>query len=260
VKFLRKLKYWLNPVQVFDLAITGPDLGLQLFQRFEKFRIIVFGGDGSVGWVLSAVDRFNLHSKTMLGVVPLGTGNDMARVMGWGATFNDEEKLPLILREMEFSSFHLLDRWSIQYSRGDVDMSPIAEASSPIPPKVYRSPLLLPRTLEEPPPLPGPHPSSAPDNDPPYSPVNIGEVFEADSIDRTGLEVCQLSDPAQLCELPSPADSSPETDGTITTTTSGSVGSFDLIVSDLTQILCSRDEATVISSAQSVPFPLRVLL
>ena len=36
---------------------------LQLFQRFEKFRIIVFGGDGSVGWVLSAVDRFNLHSK-----------------------------------------------------------------------------------------------------------------------------------------------------------------------------------------------------
>ena len=66
----------------------------------------------------------------MLGVVPLGTGNDMARVMGWGATFNDEEKLPLILREMEFSSFHLLDRWSIQYSRGDVDMSPIAEASS----------------------------------------------------------------------------------------------------------------------------------
>jgi hypothetical protein len=252
VKFLRKLKYWLNPVQVFDLAITGPDLGLQLFQRFEKFRIIVFGGDGSVGWVLSAVDRFNLHSKTMLGVVPLGTGNDMARVMGWGATFNDEEKLPLILREMEFSSFHLLDRWSIQYSRGDVDMSPIAEASSPIPPKVYRSPLLLPRTLEEPPPLPGPHPSSAPDNDPPYSPVNIGEVFEADSIDRTGLEVCQLSDPAQLCELPSPADSSPETDGTITTTTSGSVGSFDLIVSDLTQILCSRDEATVISSAQRV--------
>ena len=233
----------------------------------------------------------------MLGVVPLGTGNDMARVMGWGATFNDEEKLPLILREMEFSSFHLLDRWSIQYSRGDVDMSPIAEASSvrergerarrereerergertcsivgvtyymkmltvhsqPIPPKAYRSPLLLPRTLEEPPPLPGPHPTSAPDNDPPYSPVNIGEVFEADSIDRTGLEVCQLSDPAQLCELPSPADSSPETDGTITTTTSGSVGSFDLIVSDLTQILCSRDEATVISSAQSVPFPLRV--
>ena len=66
----------------------------------------------------------------MLGVVPLGTGNDMARVMGWGAQFNDEEKLPMILREMEFSSFHLVDRWSIQYSRCDVDMSPIAEATA----------------------------------------------------------------------------------------------------------------------------------
>lgn len=27
VKFLRRLKFWLNPAQVFDLAITGPDLG-----------------------------------------------------------------------------------------------------------------------------------------------------------------------------------------------------------------------------------------
>lgn len=27
VKFLRRLKFWLNPTQVFDLAITGPDLG-----------------------------------------------------------------------------------------------------------------------------------------------------------------------------------------------------------------------------------------
>ena len=54
----------------------------------------------------------------------------MARVMGWGSQFNDEEKLPAVLREMEYSSFHLLDRWSIQYSRRDVDMSPIAEAST----------------------------------------------------------------------------------------------------------------------------------
>ncbi len=27
VKFLRRLKFWLNPAQVFDLAISGPDLG-----------------------------------------------------------------------------------------------------------------------------------------------------------------------------------------------------------------------------------------
>ena len=38
------------------------------------------------------------------------------------------------------------------------------------------------------------------------------------------------------------------------TTTSGSLESFDVIVSDLTQILCSEDEATVIASAQSVHY------
>ena len=27
VKFIRRLKYWLNPAQVFDLAISGPELG-----------------------------------------------------------------------------------------------------------------------------------------------------------------------------------------------------------------------------------------
>ena len=42
---------------------------LQLFQRFEKFRIIVFGGDGSIGWVLSAVDKFNLNSKVRIYIV-----------------------------------------------------------------------------------------------------------------------------------------------------------------------------------------------
>ena len=49
-------------VHVFD-CVTFAFYRLQLFQRFEKFRIIVFGGDGSIGWVLSAVDKFNLHSK-----------------------------------------------------------------------------------------------------------------------------------------------------------------------------------------------------
>ena len=48
--------------------------------------------------------------------MPLGTGNDMARVLGWGAQATDEEKIPQILAEMEQSSFKLLDRWSVHFS------------------------------------------------------------------------------------------------------------------------------------------------
>ena len=65
----------------------------------------------------------------MIGVVPLGTGNDMARVLGWGAQCHDDEKIPTILSEMEQSSFKLMDRWSIQYSpESDLDISSIITA------------------------------------------------------------------------------------------------------------------------------------
>lgn len=39
---------------------------LQLFQRLDKFRVIIFGGDGSIGWVLSAIDKLHLHSKVII--------------------------------------------------------------------------------------------------------------------------------------------------------------------------------------------------
>uniref|UniRef100_A0A672L9R0 Diacylglycerol kinase n=1 Tax=Sinocyclocheilus grahami TaxID=75366 RepID=A0A672L9R0_SINGR len=48
VKFLRRFKQLLNPAQVFDLVNGGPHLGLRLFQKFDNFRILVCGGDGSV--------------------------------------------------------------------------------------------------------------------------------------------------------------------------------------------------------------------
>lgn len=60
VKFLRRFKQILNPAQVFDLVSAGPGLGLRLFRHFEPFRILVCSGDGSVGWVLSEIDRMDM--------------------------------------------------------------------------------------------------------------------------------------------------------------------------------------------------------
>ncbi|XP_063061525.1 diacylglycerol kinase delta-like isoform X2 [Engraulis encrasicolus] len=132
VKFLRRFKQLLNPAQVFDLMNGGPHLGLRLFQKFDTFRILVCGGDGSVGWVLSEIDMLTLHkqcyrdtdggrfghqsqslTQCQLGVLPLGTGNDLARVLGWGSACDDDTQLPQILEKLERASTKMLDRWSI---------------------------------------------------------------------------------------------------------------------------------------------------
>uniref|UniRef100_A0A8C6TP32 Diacylglycerol kinase n=1 Tax=Neogobius melanostomus TaxID=47308 RepID=A0A8C6TP32_9GOBI len=111
VKFLRKFKQLLNPAQVFDLMNGGPELGLRLFTRFATFRILVCGGDGSVGWVLSELDKLNLHKQCQLGVLPLGTGNDLARVLGWGGLCDDDAQLLQILEKLERATTKMLDRF-----------------------------------------------------------------------------------------------------------------------------------------------------
>ncbi|XP_071838981.1 diacylglycerol kinase delta-like isoform X3 [Apostichopus japonicus] len=113
VKFLRRFRQLLNPVQVFDLMNGGPYMGLRLFQNFTTFRILVCGGDGSIGWVLSHIDKMDLHKQCQIGVLPLGTGNDLARVLGWGTTCDDDAILPAILEKLERASTKMLDRWSL---------------------------------------------------------------------------------------------------------------------------------------------------
>ena len=91
-------------------------------------------------------------------------------------------------------------------------------------------------------PLPGPHGNVAADNED-DSLVNGGVV-----LDNSGLEVCRLvPEEDRDIELlpPVPSDSGTE-QGPGTET----LEPFNAIVSDLTQILCSHDEAVVIASAQ----------
>ncbi|XP_015431327.1 PREDICTED: diacylglycerol kinase eta [Dufourea novaeangliae] len=114
VKFLRRFKQLLNPAQVFDLIKGGPGPGLRLFRHFDPFRILVCSGDGSVGWVLSEIDRLGMHTKQcQVGVLPLGTGNDLARVLGWGSSCDDDTHLPQLLEKYEKAGTKMLDRWSI---------------------------------------------------------------------------------------------------------------------------------------------------
>ncbi|KAG8137696.1 hypothetical protein E2320_004925 [Naja naja] len=76
VKFLRRFKQSLNPAQVFDLMNGGPHLGLRLFQKFDNFRILVCGGDGSVGWVLWSIMSYELRLPSKQCILPVTPEED----------------------------------------------------------------------------------------------------------------------------------------------------------------------------------------
>jgi diacylglycerol kinase (ATP) len=47
-----------------------------------------------------------------VGVIPLGTGNDMARFLGWGVGYHGEA-LASVIQALAKSESRLLDRWQI---------------------------------------------------------------------------------------------------------------------------------------------------
>ncbi|PIN17315.1 Diacylglycerol kinase [Handroanthus impetiginosus] len=113
----QRLNILLNPVQVCELSSTqGPEAGLYLFRRVPHFRVLVCGGDGTVGWVLNAIDKQNFISPPPVAIVPAGTGNDLARVLSWGPGLGSVERqggLCTLLHDIEHAAVTVLDRWKV---------------------------------------------------------------------------------------------------------------------------------------------------
>ncbi|XVE63416.1 hypothetical protein DITRI_Ditri07aG0018800 [Diplodiscus trichospermus] len=101
-----RLQELISEEQVFDLQDVKPHefvrYGLACLEKWanngdlcaketrQNIRVVVAGGDGTVGWVLGCLGE--LHQKGWepvppVAIIPLGTGNDLSRSFGWGGSF-----------------------------------------------------------------------------------------------------------------------------------------------------------------------------
>ncbi|XP_077380337.1 diacylglycerol kinase epsilon [Festucalex cinctus] len=119
---LGEFRSLLNPVQVFDLSQLSPSKALQLCTLLPPgcVRVLVCGGDGTVGWVLDAIDGMKLKGQDQfiprLTILPLGTGNDLSNTLGWGAGYAGEIPVEQVLRNILDAGMVKMDRWKVQVS------------------------------------------------------------------------------------------------------------------------------------------------
>lgn len=108
----------LNPYQVYDLENGGPLPGLYVFRKIRDYKILVSGGDGSVGWVLQCLDNVGQDSECQsppCAIIPLGTGNDLARVLRWGSGYTGAEDPINFLKDIIDAEEVILDRWTVVF-------------------------------------------------------------------------------------------------------------------------------------------------
>ncbi|KAI3444118.1 hypothetical protein Pfo_000783 [Paulownia fortunei] len=136
-QLMARLQELMGEEQVFDLSAVKPhefvQYGLSCLENFaslgdtcaeetrKKLKIVVAGGDGTVGWVLGCLGELNKQDRLPVpptGIIPLGTGNDLSRSFGWGGSFpfNWKSSIKRTLDKVAHGPTVRLDSWQVLIS------------------------------------------------------------------------------------------------------------------------------------------------
>jgi diacylglycerol kinase (ATP) len=139
---MNELEKLLHPIQIVDVSETDPFAALLEFSKLSAYKILVCGGDGTVGWILNCVQDLVDHvgnggpfsegqlrsassSSTSLNkmgernlplgvaILPIGTGNDLAIELAWGQCYMNEP-LAAYLERIMYADTVCLDRWELR--------------------------------------------------------------------------------------------------------------------------------------------------
>ena len=129
-KVSRELLRRLNPRQVFLLKNNETIVdALQIYSSLPNVHVCVFGGDGTVGWVLGCLaEAYPNGNNPPVSICPLGTGNDLSRVLSWGEQY-DPQRLMQTLLQIPTAQTVVLDRWQVQLEQ--LDSSEVVSSAPP---------------------------------------------------------------------------------------------------------------------------------
>lgn len=118
-------EFFHNCLQVFELSASQrPEVALELFVCLPNFRVLVCGGDGTAAWIIDAIERKRFDSPPPVAILPLGTGNDLSRVLGWGGGFSNGDGkggLNSLLQDIDQAAITMLDRWKVNITEEKQD-------------------------------------------------------------------------------------------------------------------------------------------
>eukprot|EP00759_Apiculatamorpha_spiralis_P057132 PhF_6_TR8460/c0_g1_i1/m.13211/K00901/dgkA, DGK; diacylglycerol kinase (ATP) len=121
---IQKLHRYYNPMYVIDLLKEkGPQSAIERFLGLlmaHNARVVVAGGDGTARWVMECLSNFGIVTIPV-GIIPLGTGNDLSRSLGWGGgvTKDDIQNDAFVLKsvlEYHKASAEPFDLWDAVFT------------------------------------------------------------------------------------------------------------------------------------------------
>lgn len=117
-------RFYLNK-KVIEMNKINPEIILSWMADYSDliaFKILVCGGDGSVGWILDCISKLKFKKyQPSVAILPLGTGNDLSRVLNWGDGYiGGDSDLEEILNDLKSTTTNInLDRWKVNIHKSN---------------------------------------------------------------------------------------------------------------------------------------------